>query len=151
MALSADGRGLTSYGPVTMAIADQVFLNLRGSLLERNTYKFYDEHHLGDRKSVLPVGYRSDWNGKSILAAAKLEPELNRSSSLGDIDEALLTVTPDRETDEYIEVHIFAQGGIRREKFSSVKLQQMLTEEEDQDRWQLVRKACNKLGISLIE
>jgi hypothetical protein len=147
MALSPDMRGLTSYGEVMMAVNNTDYLRLRASLLERNTYMFYDEHDLGARKAKIPIGFRSDWNGRSLLAVAKLQKMINRSSTLDDLLRAFLLVTEDREKDEFIEVHVFAPGGIARKFFSSVKLQKSLTNEDDQDRWLLVQKSGNKVGV----
>jgi hypothetical protein len=150
MALSPDERGLISYGEVTMVISDTEYLQLRGSLLERNTYMFYDEHDLGLRKAAVPLGYQSDWNGRAILAATKLQKVINSSSTLNELLKNFMLVTDDRETDEFIEVHVFAPGGIARKQFARVRLQKNLTEEDDQDRWQLVRKSGSRLGITVI-
>jgi hypothetical protein len=150
MALSPDERGLTSYGEVTMVIDDGEYLQLRGSLLERNTYMFYDEHDLGLRKTKVPPGYQSDWSGRAVLAATKLQKVVNSSSTQDDILEDFMLVTDDRETDEFIEVHVFSPGGIARKYFARVRLQKKLTEEDDQDRWRLVQKSGNKLGIAVI-
>lgn len=150
LALSPDGRGLTSYGPVAMTVNDKDFLELRASLLERNTYKFYDEHDLGGRKNIVLPGYRSSWSERSTLATTKLAKSVSSSSVLSDIQEMFLKVTDDREKDEFIEVHVFSLGGIRREKFSSVKLQEALTDEDDQDRWRLIQRSGNQLGIPVV-
>jgi hypothetical protein len=148
MALSPSEQGLTSYGEVTMVINDIEYLLLRGSLLERNTYMFYDEHDLGGRKAKEPPGFRSDWSARTLLAATKLQR--NRSSAVDEVSKAFLLNTGDREKDEYIEVHIYAPGGIARKYFARVRLQATLTDEDDQDRWRLVQKNGNRIGIAVV-
>jgi hypothetical protein len=150
MALSPNERGLTSYGEVTMVVNDIEYLQLRGSLLERNTYMFYDEHDMGGRKAVEPPGFRADWHARGLLAAAKLQKKINGSSTLDEASKAFLLDSGDREKDEFIEIHVFAPGGIARKYFARVRLQTNLTEEDDRDRWRLVHKSGNKIGIAVV-
>jgi hypothetical protein len=150
MALSPDGQGLTSYGSATMRIDNQEFLALRASLLERNTYHFYDDHYLGDRKRSIPVGYRSNWNERSKLAISKLAGRVNTSSGVDNVRAAFFTAAGDRDKDEFIEVHVYMPGGIAREEWTAVALQKPLTDPDDQDRWQLVVRSCKNLGIKVV-
>jgi hypothetical protein len=60
-ALSPDGRGLLSYGPVAMRWeVTSVYLDRRVSLLEENSFTFYDHHKLGDRGATIPLGLPVD-------------------------------------------------------------------------------------------
>jgi hypothetical protein len=150
MALSPDERGLSSYGEVTMVVDDIEYLQLRGSLLESNAYIFYDEYNLGERKAKAPLGFRSDWSARGILAATKLQKGIDRSTTTEGVLEAFLLDTGDREKDEFIEVHIFSPRGISRKYFARVRLQTILTDEDDQDRWRLVQRSGNKIGIPVV-
>jgi hypothetical protein len=76
-ALSPDGRGLSSYG--TVAVRWEVtanYLARRASLLEENSFHFYDHHALGARGATIPAGYRAIWDDRAKLVTAKLAPRL---------------------------------------------------------------------------
>ncbi|MCI0465425.1 MAG: hypothetical protein L0Y57_00195 [Beijerinckiaceae bacterium] len=59
-ALSPDGRGLLNWGPI--AVRWEVlpsYLGPRISLLEENSFTFFEKNHLGDLGATVPAGYRA--------------------------------------------------------------------------------------------
>ena len=49
------------------------YLGKRMSLLEENSYVFYERHNLGRLGSVRPAGYFSTWDDRGKLVGAKLD------------------------------------------------------------------------------
>ena len=104
-ALSLDGSGLISYGPVTLLLKDEA-INHRASLLEENSFKL-----LG-RFSKIPKGYRAIWAKRADLAIAKLLRqecvEKTRGATSRDARAKLILYqVGNRATDEFIEVHLW--------------------------------------------
>ena len=56
----------------------------------------------------LPVGFRAPWEGRHLIAAAKLASKLKGGSTLVDWQNLLLWSDGiDREKDEFVEVHLY--------------------------------------------
>ena len=71
-ALSPDGRGLPSYGPVAVQWdVAPVYLGRRVSLLDENSFAFFERHALGRLGVAIPPGHRADWTHRALLVAAK--------------------------------------------------------------------------------
>jgi len=105
-ALSADdGRGLTSYGPVSMKL-DAVTIAHRASVLEENSFTFA-EKHLRKHPNGPPSGYRATWSHRGQLAAAKLESRLDPETREEALPELLLSASEERSDDNFIEVHVY--------------------------------------------
>lgn len=114
-ALSIDGNGLNSYGDFTIILADKAIMK-RATLLEDNSYQFIRNHRIlaGDK---IPPGYRAVWNDRHKLAVAKIKMKkvLTNNRNYANI---ILSSNGDRQTDEFIEVHIY--GKINRESIDAV-------------------------------
>jgi hypothetical protein len=104
-ALSLSDRGLTSYGPYTLGLKT-ITVAHRSSVLEENAFVFVERHKLG-AKTPIPSGYRSDWEHRSMLAVAKLEPYLDVGIQIAGFAKLLLQSEGDYATDKFMEVHIF--------------------------------------------
>lgn len=104
-ALSLDGKGLSSYGLFTLILKD-VAVRARATLLEDNSYKFYDrfKDKIPDN---FPPGYRAAWGERHKLAVAKLADRIPVTTTHDEFPGILLTCTGDRKTDDFIEVHIY--------------------------------------------
>jgi len=104
-ALSLDGKGLSSYGLFTLVLKD-VAVKARATLLEENSFKFYDKHK--DRiPDNFPQGYRAVWGERYKLAVAKLADRVTTKTVKHDFPGILLSCTGNRATDDFIEVHIY--------------------------------------------
>lgn len=104
-ALSLDGKGLSSYGPFTLILKD-VAVKVRATLLEDNSYKFYDKFK--DKiPDNFPPGYRAAWGERHKLAVAKLTDRIAFTTTHDEFSGILLSCTGDRKTDDFIEVHIY--------------------------------------------
>ena len=85
-ALSPDGRGLVSYGPV--AVRWEVvpsYLDRRISLFQEDSFIFYDQFKLGDRGATVPPGYRAIWDDRAKLVAAKFASRLTAATAEGSL------------------------------------------------------------------
>jgi hypothetical protein len=103
-ALSLDGKGLTSYGPISIQLKD-VAIASRATLLEENSYAFIARHGLVPGKPP-PTGYITTWDRRDILASVKVEPRLDAHTTVDAFPALLLTSTSNRRDDCYVEVHI---------------------------------------------
>lgn len=104
-ALSLDGKGLSSFGPFTLVLKD-IAVKARATLLEENTYKFYDKFK-ADIPDNFPPGYRAVWGERNKLAVAKLADRITVTTTNDNFSGILLSCTGDRKTDDFIEVHIY--------------------------------------------
>jgi hypothetical protein len=113
-ALSADGRGLTSYGLVQLELLD-VAVAHRATVLEQNSFDL--ERRFG---TELPVGYLGAWADRGKLAGAKLVDALGGGAGLPDdraLGAMLLRSEGDRGSDDFLEVHVykpFNRDAVRR-------------------------------------
>ena len=151
-ALSPDGRGLTRYG--TVAVRWKVtdfYLGRRVSLLEENSFTFYDHHGLGARGAVIPPGYRATWEERGKLVIAKLAARLTAATSEGSLAGLLLQAGGTRIDHDYVEIAIFADTGLDTVDVDLVSRQRVPTTPEEGYRWDLVREICASRGIAVIE
>ena len=104
LALSPDGRGLSNYGPVTLLLKEASAED-RCAALRENSYLFYKNCGLGPDVEEEP-GWRSDWEDRSMLGVAKLEPELAAGMDNAGLAKLVLLAGDDRQKDRYIELHM---------------------------------------------
>lgn len=154
-ALSSNGRGLTSYsGEVAVRwTADPHYIGVRASLLEENSFTFFEKNGLGRLGASFPKGYRAVWEDRGHLIAAKLLPRLTTATSESSLQGLLLTAGTTRADDEFIEIAIFAEGGLQIRDVDLVSLQILPTNPDDRRRWELVRGSCaaRMPAIQLVE
>jgi len=104
-ALSLDGIGLKSYGACAVKLRD-IAIAKRATVLEKNSYHFLEEHGI-KFKDPIPPGYKAIWQERHKVAVAKLAAEISSSTSPDDYPKILLFSEGNRQTDRFIEVHIF--------------------------------------------
>ena len=117
-ALSLDGHGLKSYGGVSVRL-DDTYLKESVSFLEENSFGFMKKHGIRVASPSTPKGYLAVWQTRGKLAVAKLAESVNNSTQEADFAKLMVKSTMDKNTDEFIEAHIY--GEITREDFKSVK------------------------------
>lgn len=146
-ALSLTDTGLGSYGAYSMKLRD-IAVARRSSLLEENSFSFI-KHHSLTIKTPLPPGFRSTWQERGKLAVAKLadfvEPGMNEAGFQG----LLIADTGDRETDRFIEVHIF--GTFDREAVETVSGPKPKRKGPDAAIWAVVKEQLKNLNKSCYE
>ncbi len=103
--LSLDGRGLSNYGSVFACLHDFAVKD-RVSFLHENSYHFLQKY-ASSPQATIPLGFRSDWTHKSLLAAAKIEANLAKGSTPMEWADQLVASGKDRASDEFIEAHIY--------------------------------------------
>jgi len=108
-ALSIGNKGLTSYGECTMILKD-VALKPSATVLESNSYKFVGVHKLRSEDTI-PPGYRATWENRHLLATAKLAKIVAAAQPSLTAAEILIFSEGNRETDEFIEIHIWGPFG----------------------------------------
>ena len=104
-ALSLDGKGLSSYGQFTLVLKE-IAVKARATLLEENSFRFYDrfKHIIPNN---FPPGHRAVWDERHKLITAKLAGRITDTTTKDDFPGMLLSSTGNRETDDFIEVHIY--------------------------------------------
>jgi hypothetical protein len=152
-ALSPDGRGLANgYGPVAIRWhVTPEYLARRSSLIEENSYTFFSKHSLGNLNAPVPLGYRSVWEDRPKLAAAKLASRLTSATGKKDLPELLLHQGTDRYQDEFIEIAIHAEGGLDTQDVDMVTIQRSPLTSEEGHRRDIVRETCAHRGIGFVE
>lgn len=117
-ALSIDETGLKSYGDIE-AIIDNEAIESRASLLEENSFTFVitDNRKITD---VLPKGFKSNWTERHKLAVAKHYEDIKNDTDENQFSEILLNSNGIRESEKFIEIHIF--GDITLDAFKKIKV-----------------------------
>jgi len=104
-ALSLECRGLVSYGSYSMQLRD-IAVAKRATVLEENSFMFVRRHNILPNV-VPPAGYSSTWKDRNELACAKLLPRVTAATLESEFQSILLSSTGERQTDEFLEVHIY--------------------------------------------
>jgi hypothetical protein len=147
-ALSPDGRGLSSYGAVTLALKEAAVAQ-RASVLRENAYDFYDACDLGRRDAEEPPGWRSTWDERQRLAIAHLGQRVTVVTTEADLPALLLSPGTDKQSDRFLEVHIW--GFFDSQALAQVRLDNVLTKMEDQENWEFARQKLTRAGIMVTE
>jgi hypothetical protein len=151
-ALSPDGRGLPNYGPVAVRWqATPAYVGRRASLLEENSFIFFETHRLGNLGAEVPEGYRAIWDDRAQVAAVKLAPLLTAATGESDLPGLLLRPLATRKEDEFIEMHIYADEGLDTQDTDMVVFHRPATNSEEHHRADLIREICADRGIRLVE
>lgn len=90
----------------------------RVSFLHENSYLFLDQFKVPIRESV-PPGFRSGWQNRSQLVAAKVEPVLEAGSEAADWARQLVVQGASRSDDRCVEAHIY--GTFNADSVASVE------------------------------
>jgi hypothetical protein len=127
------------------------YLGRRASLLEENSFTFFDHHGLGGRGAVVPRGYRAIWEERVRLVVAKLTARLTTATSEGSLAGLLLQAGGTRIDHDYVEIAIFADTGLDTVDVNLVTRQRAPTTPEERYRWELVQEICATRSIAVIE
>ena len=151
-ALSPDGRGLENYGKVVVLWAvTPEYLGKRSSLLEENSYAFYNRHGLGTLGAVPPGGFRSTWKDRAKLVAAKLASRLTVHTGPHGMKDMILNSGNDRHNDDFVEIVIYDETGVDVEDVNSVRIQNPPSTQEEHHRLELIRGSCLRLEVRVVQ
>lgn len=151
-ALSPDGRGLQNYGPV--AVRWQVtptYLGRRASLLEENSFIFYDSHHLGDRGAKCRRGIGQygttvrNWLPRSSRRV--LTPRQARTTYPSF---SCSRAARARRTNSS-KIFIYAEEGLDTQDVDMVTFQRAAKDNKELKASELIREICAERGIELVE
>ncbi|MFN7924062.1 MAG: hypothetical protein U0Q16_28425 [Bryobacteraceae bacterium] len=122
-ALTADDRGLFSYGNCAMVL-DESKIAHRATVFEENCVLFCQHRGVSPANPVVPPGFRATWEKRDDLVIAKLGSRLAADMTDEDVAGLLLSTDEDSVKDDFVEVHIY--GRIHRHTLScvTVKLRQ---------------------------
>lgn len=104
-ALSLDGRGVQKFGALTMVLREHIIKH-RATVFEENSVEFCARHKI-TIGSPIPLGYRTVWDKRHQLAAAKLHSKLTAQTVEEDFPEILLQPGTKTADADFIEVHIY--------------------------------------------
>lgn len=150
--LSPNGEGLLSYGPVFVRWqVTSGYLEPRISLLEENSYDFFDRHCLGVRSAALPRGHRATWQDRAKLALAKVVNAMSTSRNEAKLASLILSSYGDRATDQFIEVAIYSKEGLDTEDVDMITFKRRPSTDEERFRIELIRQKCVGQGIEVVE
>lgn len=145
-ALSADGIGLQSYGPVCLILRLPSFIH-RCSLMEVNSYDFFFNYTLEITRGKTPLGYNAIWEDRVKLGVAKLAVDLRPSMTVEEFNALILSSNGDRALDRFIEIHIF--GSFDHRAIAEVVQMQPPRERRDKALHNDTKDKAKKLGISI--
>jgi hypothetical protein len=117
-ALSVDGAGPASYGNSTIVLRELTVKD-SATLLEDNSYKFVRDHQLTFDIEI-PAGYRAVWQDRHMLAVSKLAKKVGSGQTPTNAAGILLFSEGDRQTDDFIEVHIW--GAFDHQSIEGVRI-----------------------------
>jgi hypothetical protein len=148
-ALSPNERGLASYGPVAVRWeVTTTYVGRRASLLEDNSYTFFNQHGLGALRATVPPGYRATWEDRAALVAAKLAARLTPATGESTLPDLMMHAGNRREDDDFVEIAIYADGGLDTRDVISVALHRAPATAEESYRRDLIRETCVDRGIA---
>lgn len=146
-ALALDGRGLGSYGPVSMELKPEM-ISHRASVLEENSYTFVKKRHLSPF-DALPRGHRAAWADRSQIGAAKLAHRVLSTTTGAEHAELVLSSDgADRSKDDFIEVHIF--GSFDRRAIGKITMLAMPLDPAEQIRMEALRETTDRNGLNVV-
>lgn len=150
-ALTSGKRGLHSYGAISVLWeVTEHYLGKRMSLLEENSFHFYDKHDLARLGAPIPKGYRSVWKDRAKLAVAKIGPKISGAMSLAAMNDLFFCPMDQRYDDTFIEIAIHAEEGLDSLDVKAVSVL-AVPEQDDANRLRCVRDTCRKRGIEIVE
>jgi hypothetical protein len=103
-ALALDGRGLGSYGLISLELEEKM-IAARASVLEHNSYVFVERQGIR-AGGAFPAGFRSPWATRHEVGVAKLARCVDATTT----DFAKLVLFSDgtdRNKDDFMEVHVY--------------------------------------------
>jgi hypothetical protein len=100
--LSLDGRGLSSYGHCFGRLRN-LHIEHRASTLEENSFEFVE----AKPSQALPLGYRSNWENRRLVAVAKCAKRIDAQTKVENFPKILMSSGTARDKDDFIEVHIY--------------------------------------------
>jgi hypothetical protein len=149
--LSPDGRGTKTYGgDVWLRWRSNFHMERWASLLEENSFSFFERHQLGRVGAPVPQGYRATWDDKDRLLIAKATPYLTSATAASELCRLLLFAGASRVDDRFIEVHIYAEGGLDTQDVNLVTFQRNPTKPDESQRWAQVRDLCAARNIDVV-
>ena len=142
LSLSADSA--REYGDYAMVLKEEMIAH-RASVFEENPFEFVKRHRL-IATTPIPFGFRAEWERRSVLARAKLYPELTASSTESAFPRILLGTSRTTSLSDFIEVHIY--GPISRATVARLVGAQPSTR-EDRTVWKSLQRKLPSLGIQV--
>lgn len=105
-ALSLDNKGVTSFGPYSIVLRDNM-ISLRTTVFEENPFIFCKRHKISAGQPAL-YGYRAVWLERDKLAKAKLHSHLSPATTAAGFPKILLQDSGGGKDADFIEAHIYA-------------------------------------------
>jgi hypothetical protein len=149
-ALSTDGTALDKYGAVAVTWnVTPHYLGRRATLLEENSYVFYERHKLGSlRGPGPPQGFRAVWDDRKDLVVAKIEPNLTPATPGSSLPESFLSSGASKMDDNYIEVTIYADDdGLDALDVARVWALKTFADADQALIWARVQEVCKRRRI----
>ena len=103
--LTINRSGLTSYGEYSLVLKEDHIAE-RTSLLDENSYDFVRRHRLTPLEPI-PTGHIAPWEDRGKLATAARASEITMTTIEADFPDILTQSEGQRETDRFVEAHIF--------------------------------------------
>ena len=141
--LSPDGHGLPTYGSVSLRwqVVDS-YLLARSSLLEDNSFTFFEKHNLGRLHSLVPVGYQAVWEERAKLVVAKLAGSVSSATAMAQLPDLLLQRGESRPNDEFVEIAIFAKDGFDTKDVDMITIETRPTTSDEMHRWEIIKSSA---------
>ena len=143
--LDANDLDLPGYGPIKVRFRSDA-VSKRTTFLESNAYYFCHKHGVVD-PTLMPVGYRSVWSERHLLAEAKLGEKVRKGMSHADLHWLLLHEANPSDPEDFLEAHIF--GDLHISAIESIRGPK--PKPEEQAMWDFVSSTLTAVGVRVKE
>ncbi len=139
-ALSLDGIGLLNYGDAFMILAECKIAH-RASAFEENSAEFIRARG-NDAMEDFPKGYRSTWEQRATLCAAKLSEHLQNVQDRSEFAQLLLRQGVPTKDDRFVEIHVGGPITVRT-------LKKVILTGDAEDYFEVLRQRLDRFGVEV--
>ena len=129
------------------------YLSGRVSLLEDNSFTFFEKHGLGQLNSPLPSGYQAIWEDRAELVVAKLASGVSAATSISQLPDLVMQPGGSRAVDAFVEIAVFARDGVDTRDVDLITVETKPSTSEEGHRWEIIKSSAGRRvpSIAVIE
>ncbi|MGH6615752.1 hypothetical protein [Sphingomonas sp.] len=145
-AITVDGVGMPYYGEYSIIVREDAIAH-RTTVFEENPFIFSERHGIVSGK-MPPPGYRTVWDRRAKLIAAKLAERLSKGACDADIAELVMNRNRGAATCDFVEAHVY--GDILLDCIETV-VGPKPASRPDRIAWRHMRQLLVELGADVME
>ena len=118
------------------------YLLARSSLLEDNSFTFFEKHNLGRLHFLVPVGYQAVWGDRAKVVVAKLDGSVSSATAMAQLPNLLVKRAGSRPNDEFVEFPIFAKDGFDTKDVDMITIETKPATKDEMHRWEIIKSSA---------